>query len=136
MSYACNKTFWMSFKIFFFKTFLFKKFLVPPFVPCLKKLAPSRPWHDAWVIACTHAITCTSFIVHPKIKLGWQNRSSRIHFNWFSRIRCKLILLTLLFKSLCFKTNLNFSYILLLDIFSIIMEYFCRRKKYLAMKGL
>ena len=34
------------------------------------------------------------------------NSLSRIHFNWFNRIQFKLILLTLLFKSLLFMTNL------------------------------
>ena len=57
------------------------------------------------------------------------NSSSRIHFNQFKRSHFKLILLlTLLFKSLLFKTNLNSSYNLLLDIFLIIMMQwgFCK----------
>ena len=60
----------------------------------------------------------------PKVKLHGLiaptqilNSSSRIHFNWFNRIHFKLILLTLLFKSLFFKTNLKWSYILLPDNF-------------------
>ena len=48
------------------------------------------------------------------------------------RIHFKLILLTLFFKHLSFMTNLNCSNILLLDIFSIIMQWnFC---KYVLLK--
>ena len=50
------------------------------------------------------------------------NSSSRIHIDLFNRIHYKLILLTLLFKSLFFITNLNCSYVLLLDIFSVITQ--------------
>ena len=53
--------------------------------------------------------------------------SSRIYFNWFNRLNFKLILLTLLFKSLFLKSNLNCSYFLLLEIFSIVMQWgFCK----------
>ena len=42
-------------------------------------------------------------------------------------INFKLILLTLTFKSLLFRTNLNCGYILLLDIFSVITQWgFCK----------
>ena len=52
---------------------------------------------------------------------------SRILFNWFHKIHFTLILLTLLYKSLFFKTNLNCSYILLLDIFLINTQWdFCK----------
>ena len=55
------------------------------------------------------------------------NSLSRILFNWFHRIHFQLILLTLLYKSLFFKTNLNCSYVLLLDIFSINTQWdFCK----------
>ena len=38
-----------------------------------------------------------------------------------------LILLTLFFKSIFFKTNFNYSYVLLTDIFSIITQWgFCK----------
>ena len=50
------------------------------------------------------------------------NSSFRIHFDLFIRIHYKLILLTLLFKSLFFITNLNCSYVLLLNIFSVITQ--------------
>ena len=53
--------------------------------------------------------------------------SYRINFNWCNRVNFKLILQTLLFKSLFSKTNLNCSYILLLDIFSIVTQWgFCK----------
>ena len=71
----------------------------------------SRPWHDLWVIAWVCAIICASQEYLPcKI----QNGLSRIHFNWFN-----LILLTLLFKSLFFKTNLNCSNVLLIYLQSL-----------------
>ena len=50
------------------------------------------------------------------------NSSSRIHIDLFNRIHYKVILLTLLFKSLFFITNLNCSYVLLLDIFSVVTQ--------------
>ena len=57
-----------------------------------------------------------------KGKAAWANisSSSRINFNWFN---IRLILLTLDFKSLIFKTNLNCSYILLLVIVSITTQW-------------
>ena len=60
-----------------------------------------------------------------KGKAAWANisSSSRINFNWFN---IRLILLTLDFKSLIFKTNLNCSYILFLDIISIMQWGFCK----------
>ena len=73
--------------------------------------------------------------------MGWYclhkilNSLSRINFNWFNRIHLKMILLILFLKSLFFKTNLNCSCILLVDIFSIITQFFSREKKYLAVKG-
>ena len=55
------------------------------------------------------------------------NSLSRILLNWFHRIHFQLILLTLLYKSLFFKINLNSSYVLLLDIFSINTQWdFCK----------
>ena len=51
------------------------------------------------------------------------NSLSRVNFYWFNRIHFKLILLTLLFKSLFNKINLNCSYSLLLDVFSVIMPW-------------
>ena len=55
------------------------------------------------------------------------NCSSKIHFSWFNIIYFKLILLTLLLKSLFFNKNLNCSYVMLLDIFSVIMQWdFCK----------
>ena len=67
--------------------------------------------------------SCVGWYRLPKIL----NSSSRIYFNWYNRINFKLILLTLLFKSLFFKTNLNCSYFLLLDIFSIVTQWgFCK----------
>ena len=57
----------------------------------------------------------------PEGKAAWadmpeQNSKqlAQIDFNLFNRIHFKLILLTLLVKS--FKTNLNCSYVLLLDV--------------------
>ena len=102
-----------------------------------------RPWHDVQAIAHTRAITCANqekgglrgrWKARPNIScVGWYrppkilNSSSRIYFNWYNRINFKLILLTLLFKSLFFKTNLNCSYFLLLDIFSIVTQWgFCK----------
>ena len=72
-----------------------------------------RPWHDAnekgglggWWKACPN-ISCMGWYCPPKIL----NSSSRIYFNWYNRINFKLILLTLLFKSLFFKKNLNCSF--------------------------
>ena len=100
----------------------------------------SRPQHVVWVIACVCAIThtnhekgslCGWWKAHPNIKLRGLlkilNSLSRIYFNWYNRVNFKLILLTLLFKSLFFKTNLNCSYFLLLDIFSIVTQWgFCK----------
>ena len=54
--------------------------------------------------------------------------SSRIYFNWHNRVNFKLILLTLLFKSLFFKTNLNCSYFLLPDIFCKFCKYVLSKK--------
>ena len=106
------------------------------------KLLDNRPWHDAQAIACACTITCANkekeglggqWKACPKVKLHglislWKILNySRIHFNGFNRSHFKLILLTLLFKSLFFKTNLNCCCILLLDIFSIIMQWgFCK----------
>ena len=102
-----------------------------------------RPWLDAQVIPHTHAITRTNqkkgglsgwWKAHPKVKLHGLilpvkilNSLSRIHYNWFKRINFKMILLTLLFKSLFFfKINLNCSYVWLLDMFSTVMQWgFC-----------
>ena len=75
----------------------------------------------------------------PKVKLRglWYRPCKilisllRIHLNWFNRINFKLILLTLLFKSFFLKTNLNWSYVLLLDIFSIITQWASVNKFYL-----
>ena len=69
--------------------------------------------HEAeWVGAAPHAP------LHYGKPRGYSRCMARIHFNWFNRIQLKLILLTLLFKSSFFKTNLNCCYILLLDIFN------------------
>ena len=83
-----------------------------------------RPWHDAWAISRPHPnISYMSWYSPCKILCS----SSRIYFNRYNRINFKLILLTLLFKSLIFKTNLNCSCFLLLDIFSIVMQWgFCK----------
>ena len=61
--------------------------------------------------------------------MGWYhpskfpNSSSRIHFNWFDRVCFK----SLLFKFLFFNTSLNCRFILLLVIFSGIMQWgFCK----------
>ena len=55
------------------------------------------------------------------------NNWSKTHFNWFNGIHFNLIYLTLLFRFLFFKTNLNRSYVLLLDTFSINMQWgFCK----------
>ena len=61
--------------------------------------------------------------------MGWYhpskfpNSSSRIHFNWFDRVCFK----SLLFKFLFFNTSLNCRFILLLVIFSAIMQWgFCK----------
>ena len=60
--------------------------------------------------------------------MGWYcmhkilNNSPRIHFKWFKKIHFKLILLTLLFKFLFFKTNLNCFYVLLINVFSIVTQ--------------
>ena len=54
---------------------------------------------------------------------------SRINFNWFNIINLLdcFLLVPQIFKSLIFKTNLNCSYILLLDIVSFIMQWgFCK----------
>ena len=84
-----------------------------------------RPWHDAPAIARTLAITRANekgglggrWKARPNIScMGWYcppkilNSLSRIYFNWYNRINFKLILLTLLFKSLFFKKNLNCSF--------------------------
>ena len=76
-----------------------------------------RPWHDVSVIAHTCSITIAN---QEKGGLrGWKtslnvklhgltsstqnsNSSFRIHFNWFSRIHFKLLILTLLFKVFIF----------------------------------
>ena len=74
--------------------------------------------------------------IHPKINLRGlispvQNLS-QIHFKWFKRIHFKLNLLTLLFKSLFFRKNVNCNYVLFIDVFSIIMQWrFC---KYVLLK--
>ena len=99
----------------------------------------NRPWHDAVpVLSPAQIKKKESWAGNEKPAqrqscVGWYrlhkivNSSSRIHFNWFNRIHFKLILLTLLFKSLFFKTNLNYSYNLLLDIFSFITQWgFCK----------
>ena len=69
--------------------------------------------------------------------MGWYrlckilSSSYRVYFNWYSRINFKLILLnlifTLLFNSLLFKTTLYCSYVLLLDILLIVIQWgFCK----------
>ena len=50
--------------------------------------------------------SCVGWYRPPKIL----NSSSRIYFTWYNRTNFKLILLTLLFKSLFFKKNLNCSF--------------------------
>ena len=67
--------------------------------------------------------SCVSWYCPQKILKS----SSRIYFNWYNRVNFKLILLTLIFKSLFFKTNLNCTYFLLLDIFSIITQWGFRK---------
>ena len=102
----------------------------------------SRPWHDARAITRANQEKGglgKRWKTHPKVKLHGlisprkiSNSSSRTHLNWFNRIYFKLIILTLFFKPLYLKTNLNFSYLLLLDIFSTIMQWgFC---KYVLLK--
>ena len=97
----------------------------------------SRPWHDKWAVARSHVITHANqekgclggwWIAHPRVKRHGLisppkilKSLSRIHFNWFSIINFRLILLALLFTPLFFKTNLNCSYTLSLDIVSVIM---------------
>ena len=101
-----------------------------------------RPWHDALVIAQSHAITLINkkgglggwWKARPKVKLHWlitpmQNSKKlefKIQFNWFDRIHVKLILLTLISTFFFFKTNFNWSYVLVLNIFSITTQWgFC-----------
>ena len=61
--------------------------------------------------------------------VGWYcqcqilNSSSRINFNWFNIINLDWFFLPYIFKSLVFKTNLTCSYVLLLDIVSIITQW-------------
>ena len=98
------------------------------------------PWHDTQAIARTCAVTIRTnqekgdlgrqWKARPKVILrGWYrlrkilNSSSWVHADWFNRIIFKLTRLTLLFKSLFFKTHLNCSYVLLLYIFSIITQW-------------
>ena len=88
----------------------------------------TRPRHDT-EIKKKKAWTGDEKPALPGGKAAWAdcpckilNSSSRIHFDLFNRIHYKLILLTLLFKSLFFITNLNCSYVLLLDIFSVITQ--------------
>ena len=70
----------------------------------------------------------------PKYKVVWADithaKFSKAHPEFILidiTVNFKLILLSLLFKSLFFKTNLNCSYFLLLDIFSIVTQWgFCK----------
>ena len=97
-----------------------------------------RPWHDTWAIAHAHAIhphkskkgsLCRRWKAHPNIScVGWYCLPKiiyslfRIYFNWYNRINFELILLTLLYKSLFLKKNLNCSFFCyILDILSIFM---------------
>ena len=95
------------------------------------------PWHDAQVIAHARAIT-------GKRKLGWEMKSPPkgkavwadvAHAKLY--IACPEFMLTDLKESILncyafiFKKNLNFSYVLLLDIFSIIKQFFLSRKNIL-----
>ena len=131
--YRCNCTYSFSLLLFFLSFVI--TFGGWPLLVMSYFYAPTRSWHDAQAIVCAHTITRVNqekggsgrrWKAHPKIKLhGWYKilkNSSRIHFKWFKRIHFKLILM-LLFKSLFFRTNLNCKYILLIDLFSIIMQW-------------